>query len=42
LTPRPPARVDKRNANIGEFGRLNAAMSTDRCTRFVLPSSLAY
>ena len=30
MTPRPPALVDRRNANIGEFGRLNAAMSMDR------------
>ena len=41
LTPRPPALVDRRNANIGEFGRLNAAMSMDRWTRLVLPSSRA-
>ena len=33
--------MDSRKANIGEFGRLNAAMSIDRCTRLVLPSNLA-
>ena len=41
FTPSPPARVESRNANMGEFGRLNAAMSMDRCTRFVLPSRRA-
>ena len=42
FTPRPPARVESKNANIGDPGRLNAAMSMLRCTRFVDPSRRAY